>query len=437
MSVKTVWPIVLVIAASLSPASAQEPPARLDAAALSPVATHFTIGEAGFEGDGVASLVAAVSGHPYILLGEYHRSPAISRFTDAFIRPYDTEPAPFLVLEIGPSSADALVEMASEAGGVEEALGSVQARYRGVSPSGQSIDPIPFFPHVSDAAFLETALQRGWPVVGIDQEFIWSGLFHVDRIWSRVPEADRGSIGPLYRAARDSLAAYYALESAGAYRGRPAPSGLATSYVGSPTIRLFLDAAVQAAPATAEVVADLDRSMQIYATRDRRRYWDSNALRVRELVTNFHRELSEAGFDAARDRALIKVGGLHAAKGVNGFDMHDVGNAVFERARAEGSASLHVSFERRYVTTDSSVVDTIEDFRYEGLRGFLDVARADAWTWIDLRPLRAAVLYGGRFEMTETERAYFTTYDVVVVPPVDTVPVQLVSSPPGNAGPSR
>ncbi|MCK5941379.1 MAG: hypothetical protein KAI24_05365 [Planctomycetes bacterium] len=400
---------------------------RLDEQVLAPVTSRFGVEGGRLTGPGAELLTAAAARHRYVVLGEYHGSPRISQFTAAFLQLVPARSACHLVLEVGPSSAKALVELAREPGGATEALGRVNAKYRVAYPGGRTMDPIPFFANVSDAAFLEAAIERGWQVHGIDQEFKWSGLFHLDRMWRALPEPERDRLHGRFEAARAALVRLQEIERTRAYRDDPKLPRLAVGFLASGEIAAFLDAAGALGARHAAVAADLRRSMEIYAANARRQYWRANELRIEQLVGGLHTSLREAAFDPARDRVVVKIGGLHAVRGLNGFSMYDVGNAVSERARAEGASSLHVAFQRRFALEDGEVVDQVDEFRHPGLRGLLRAGRPDAWTIVDLRPLRERAIYQRQFGLSDFERSYFMAVDVVVIPPPDPPAVPLLA----------
>ncbi|MEM1270167.1 MAG: hypothetical protein AAGI08_08970, partial [Bacteroidota bacterium] len=336
----------------LTAAQSAEKPA-LDATALAPYTTYAQIEGHAFTGDGGAFLEHEANENTFVLLGEFHGSRVISEFTDAFVRLYDEAGAAFFVLEVGPISAQVLAERASGREGAIEAVRRMNAAYSVEFDDGDQLPPIPFFSYRSDAQFLETALERDWTLVGIDQEFLYGGLMLLDYAWEHVPETEQARIEPAYRQARDSLAYYIAADVDGTHRDNPDLDRLAIEFLRSDAIAHFFELAGEVAPRAAEVEEHVRRSMTIYEAYAQRRYWDSNVLRIDHLIGAFHQGLTSAGFDPQTDRALVKIGGNHAMKGPNSLHQYDVGNAAYEKARAEGVSSLHLTFVRRFAPTDS------------------------------------------------------------------------------------
>ena len=141
--------------------------------------------------------------------------------------------------------------------------------------------------------------------------------------------------------------------------------------------------------------------------------------------------LEENNFDYNNDKVLIKIGGLHSAKGLNNYSMYDIGNSVYELARINKRKSLHTVFLDRYFKdTDGKITDAMNDstgWYTKNFKNFIQLGKPDKWTIIDLRPLRNEFYYQRRFVVNEQIKLYFDRYDLVIIPPTDKEPTLNIS----------
>jgi hypothetical protein len=115
------------------------------------------------------------------------------------------------------------------------------------------------------------------------------------------------------------------------------------------------------------------------------------------------------------------MGSVHTGRGFSPLSLFEIGNTLSELASFHGNRSLHIEFGSRYFIENGKESDALADdkgflYRY---RAFLQMAKKDKWTVIDLRPLRNTVFYQRKFDLDPIILEIFKNHDLYVMPPTD------------------
>lgn len=170
------------------------------------------------------------------------------------------------------------------------------------------------------------------------------------------------------------------------------------SFSGDPALVGALRAAWPNPEADAdEVLVTLEETLAINRLWTTRQGWLSNQRRAQFNRANFRRLW--AGEEGRSPKVMLKFGASHMVRGLSHTQVIDVGTQVSELAEAMGQTSFHVAvmpgagvevaqLDPSAWTYRPSAAGTYAD---QGLAPLLDAAHADAFTLIDLRPIRPLV----------------------------------------------
>ncbi|MEM9066322.1 MAG: hypothetical protein AAGB51_12620 [Planctomycetota bacterium] len=401
-----VFVVALAFAVAAMPRTAGADP--LSGEILAPHTKTFTIEGGAFVGPGAEVLLRAIEESAAVLLGEYHGSVQIAAFTEALVPKLHDAGCRTMILEIGPNAQGIVSESLDDHGLALTALGLLNQRFGVETPDG-FYAPIPFVGGVEDAAFIQSAHDHGWELAGIDQEFVFG--------YRVVLRELAGAVGVSTEVDAGFLAADAAVEEAFELDAKDGPSA-AVTLTDSVEFQAFLDRAARVSDEAAATVADVRTSLEIYRLNDEGDWWQSNGTRIGHMKTNLGRALDRLGLTIGPDRVFLKMGAVHTGRGLSLLRYHEIGSTIAELAELQGERSVHLACMSRYWVAEGSnePADALADGI--GYAELVSMGVSDAWTIIDLRPLRQAVLY----DWIETERftkEYITQHDLVLIPPAD------------------
>jgi hypothetical protein len=403
-------------------AISQDSRPELAPADLEAVTRYFQIVDGKFGSEGMKYLTDEFGKHQFVLLGEYHDSPRISEFTGALIPILHQNGLRTFALEIGPVSAEMLNEMATRPDKLAESLNALNSRF--VFKDGRrSFTPIPFFSNVEDAAFLRQAADRRWKLIGLDQEFSFGYAALMERMYANLGPGKREELREPYARVIKLMKELYAEDLKPVSGARPG-NDLYSRMLSSSEVNAFLDKASAGNAKNRSIAAAIRRSAEIYRNNATRKYYAANSGRIAYMKERLREGFVSSGFDARKDKMLVKIGGVHAGRGFSPLSLFEIGNTLNELAESGGKTSLHVNFGSRYYTEGGSVVDSLSDKASYSYRffGLAQMAKKDQWTVIDLRPLREVVFYHRRFKIDEVLLDLFRRYDLYIIPPAESDP---------------
>lgn len=383
---------------------------------LQPYTYHFDIVDGKFVGTGAEFLKKEAALHQYILLGEYHGSYRISEFTNALIPMLAAEDFNTFALEVGPISGKILSEFAEDATSTTKQLHDFNSKYY-VDEEGDYYCAIPFFEHQEDAQFLTQAAKHNWNLLGLDQEFIYGYEPLIDRMYQNVSTAEQQKQKAFYQEVKDSLMKFYALESSG-------DGDLAVLMHDSPLMKRFLDIFSSLHPENPAIKDAIVVTTKIYYYNATRRYLDCNSTRIDYMKKNLRAGFERINFDIKKDKMLLKMGSVHTARGFSWLSLFEIGNTLNELANFHGNTTLHLNFQSRFYEEEGKVVDALANPKSYGNRykDLLQMAKADQWTIIDLRPLKYKFFYARKYLTSDMIRDIFEQHDLIIIPKKDIEP---------------
>ena len=412
------WLICVVTLLSLSfPAAAQQKPA-LSASDLEKHTHYFDVVDDKIVGEGSAVLAEALHGSQFVLLGEYHNSLRISEFTNALIPILHGNGFRNLALEVGPVSAELLSELSNDPANTVAALRSFNSRYS-VRDNDNTYTPIPFFSNVEDAKFLAEARRRNWNLVGLDQEFSFSYLPLIERLYKNLKPREQTRLKNLYEEVNAAIKSFYEADI-------KREKSLYAAILESKVIHEFLEAAVKDNDANRRIADAIRFTTEIYHLNDAsiRKYYQANSGRVAYMKKNLAESFARLRFDPKKDKLLLKMGAVHTGRGFSDLSLFEIGNTLSELAELNGSRSLHIYFGSRFYNNNGRAVDALDESNsfLSRFKGLTQMARRDKWTVIDLRPLRQTVFYARKFQLDNVVLEVFKNHDLFIIPKIEADP---------------
>lgn len=253
-----------------------------------------------------------------------------------------------------------------------------------------------------------TSTARTDPLWGIDNE--WGALHVLDQLAAATPDS----------TAR-AMAAHLAQQARPLEQQRPFALGeVGPRFIESPDTGMFdrLRNAYSRAPTkhVTRLLGALTTSNRIYvhdiaAQHGALTGYAANSDRERLMKTQFMAEYRRA--QAAGDslpRVLLKVGAAHGALGLTPSALTSLGTFVHELATANGMESFHLA--AWLVNKPGTYWSLSESPGYELLA---KQGSTDAWTIVDLRPLRPLLHAGRLAAVTPQLRTTIASYDAVLL----------------------
>jgi hypothetical protein len=380
---------------------------------------YFDVTDGKLTGDGAQILIDEIGNSQYVLLGEYHGSLRISEFTKAVVPIFHESGCRTFALEVGPVSAEILAEMSKDSTRTGENLKAFNSRFY-VAERNRIFTPIPFFGNVEDAEFLAAARSRKWNLLGLDQEFSFSYLPLIERIYENLKSKKKQELKQLYEQVSDSIKTFY---EADLKEGKSQYKAI----LDSKEVNQFLESAAKENPQNKRIAEAIKFTTEVYYLNDNkiRKYYEANSRRVGYMKANLAEGFARLKFDLKKDKMLLKMGAVHTGRGFSDLSLFEIGNTLTELAAFHGNRSLHIEFgSRYYVAAAGKEVDALDDkngflYRYQAL---LQMGRKNKWTLIDLRPLRQNVFYRRQFKLDPIVLEIFKNQDFYIIPKIEIEP---------------
>lgn len=379
---------------------------------------YFEISDNKLIGDGAKFLTDEISKHQYVLLGEYHGSHQISVFTKAVIPVLHDAGCRTFALEIGPISSEILGEMSQDSAKTIENLNAFNSKYY-LQTKNRTFTPIPFFSSIEDAEFLAEARKRNWNLIGLDQEFSFSYVPLIQKMFENLNAKKKAGLKPLYEKVVSLINSFY---RASIDEGKSQYKAI----LDSKEVNDFLEKAAENNLKNKRIADAIRFTTDIYYMNDDkiRKYWAANSGRVNYMKKNLSEGFAKLKFDTKKDKMLLKMGGVHTGKGFSPLSLFEIGNTLSELAAFNGNKSLHINFNSRFYMDNGKEVDDLADTKGFGyrFRALLQMSKKDKWTVIDLRPMRPNVFYARKYNLDEIILEIFKNHDLYIMPPMDIDP---------------
>jgi hypothetical protein len=336
----------------------------------------------GFSGPAWEKLIEEGRRAQFFIIGEEHGIAENPKLAAALFQELAAHGYSKVVIEISPPMAGAL-DRALQANGLQ-GLRDLYAQ-PGAEPA--------FYGMREEAEFL-AAVRAHAP----DGPLLWGADYEVggDRHLLRtlagqdMPAAAREALDALASASHAGWAQFYET-------GNPQ---FIFSFTGDPSlVRSVITAWPQRDDESDWILHTLEETLEINRLWVNGQAWRSNERRAALLRGNFLRYWMQEKKAGRTPRALFKFGASHVVRGRNMTDTFDLGALLPEMAALEGQSSFSMlvlpgagAQVARFNPVEWSYQPVPAKGGYtDGMQPILDAAFADAFTLIDLRPLRAIV----------------------------------------------
>jgi len=360
---------------------------------------YFEVNESKIEGQGADILQKRIAASQFFILGEQHYSAKISEFTNAIIPVLANQNYKYFIAEIGPTSATKITNLISQEGslyGFNTQINNLVGEI-----------PVPFFDGKEDETFLKSAINNGFEIWGIDQEYFVAQVFLIDEI---------------YNLSSNKAALQSAYESVKEYLIKETKKGvkeerykLFTELLNSPLVKSFFEATDTTNSSVQKIISDLIDSWEVYRLREVKDYYSSLHKRLDIMQSNFTTYYNKALAHDPLPKAIIKIGGKHASQGRSLDNIFDVGNFAMEIANFNRKKSTTVlMIPSAYLNEDGSADNNIDQEDEAFLRPLVDSANG-RWTLIDLKKIEE-FSWKNKIEF-ESLKDYMYRFDYLIITP--------------------
>jgi hypothetical protein len=399
-------------------------PAQVTAGAVKPptfeeeIQAHrlaLSVAKGALAGPGAGVLKKAIDDATFVLLGEDHGIEQIPTLASAVCAELAPHGFRRVALEVGPSVAEPLAEMAAAKDGAAQ-MKRFDAKYP---------ETVAFYSWREDFGFVSScakavAAHKGTlEVWGVDQELMGATQLVFDQMFDSHPPPGEEPMEYIDALRSDIETDREEAVTAGDFG------------------KLFLMAAPQATLDRLHKLLDGDSSEEVMAMYDglltsRAIYqgemsgaqYDSNVTRAQLMKDAFFGQLSAAAAkDKAMPKVLVKLGAWHLYRGMNPLHSSELGNLIAEAAAAHDVKAVNVlvlgvTGKQLAISAPGAQAPVALDLRKTGgpyafLAPFFTQQIAKSWTLFDLRPLRAEFDTFGKLD-PEMERMIFG-YDFLVL----------------------
>ena len=420
MTYRRIATAVLLIAATTTFAQTTPAPAPVplaDRVSQAAAANRHRIAFDGktFSGPGWDLLLSEGRASQFFLLGEEHGIAENARLAAALFRALAPAGYTKVVIEVSPPMARELDRAARD--GVDG------LRRMFANPGSEPA----FFGMTEEAEFLAAARSVATSATptfwGVDYEVGGDRLLISALERKKKPAAAEAALATLRSASAESWKQYASTKN---------PQFI-YSFAGDPAlVRSVRDAWPDRDAESSEILQVLEETFEINQLWGARKGYASNVRRSTFMRTNFISHWQAEKRAGRTPRVFAKLGASHLTRGRNITETYDLGSLLPEIAAVEGSKAFHL-LVLPGAGSKAAVFNPME-WRYEpqpakdsygkGLEPILSAAYPDAFTLIDLRPLRP---------LLGTWREGTTTYDLMkTVHGFDAVLVLSGSTPSSN-----
>ena len=349
----------------------------------------------------------------FFLIGEPHGSADVPLFASALFMLLQPKGYTHIALETGPITARRMESLAGKSDGF--------STFNFQNPFG-----LPFYNWKEEAAFLESAYaangKKGDVFWGLDQEFMASSSFHLQRLYELAPGKTAKSIVKEY------------LDKATSEFGRVvAAKNPGLMFLASAKSEEFdrLSAAFKR-PKNEEafaILSELRESSEIYQKIFTGRGYESNQQRAKLMKKHFTAYYMAAAQRETRPKVMFKFGANHIKRGRNFTNVFDIGNYVSELADSNDTGSFHLLImatggtQNTYVPFGSpesdkaKKVDPVKGNSFGDISPLLKLSEAKGMCIVDLRPLRPLISSGQLVDLPNGFAELAWGYDAVLLIP--------------------
>ena len=332
-----------------------------------------------FRGPAWDKLVAEGTAAQFLLVGEEHGIAENPKLMGQLFETLAKDGYSKFVIEVSPPMAEALD------GAARTGMPGLKALY-----ANEGGEPA-FFGMQEESEMLarvRKAVPTATPVLwGVDYEVGGDRLLVTKLEAMAKPKAAQDALAKLRAASKASWDKYYAEKN----------PRFIFSFAGDPAlVRAVRDAWPQRSNEASGILAALEETLEINRMWVGGQGFDSNVRRSSYMRANFLAHWNKVRAQKATSKVFAKMGLSHLVRGRNMSEVYDIGALVPELAMIEGVKSLQVGILSGKGSS-TAVFDPVA-WRYNpsapkdndmgGMEPLYAAAHADAFTLIDLRPLR-------------------------------------------------
>lgn len=327
----------------------------------------LTVDGEAISGPGAERLLEDARGSEMVLIGESHGNRETPQLTSGLLAALRPHGYGVLAIETGPLAAELLVDLARDEAGVG-AFRFFLEEYPFT---------FAFFWWREEVEMLRAAVDGGYRVWGLDQEFVGSGRYLLDQLASSLDGAAAEQAAAWAEQAREGYRRF-------AEEGDQSAGFL--NVVDTAELYRLRDALPESRSRERRILDELAASAIVYQHFGAGRYYLNNRDRIRLMKRHFVEAMSSAGGLQKMPKVLLKFGSAHMGRGYSPFHQLDLGNQAAELSVARGGDSYHLLvLARRSVRGDQSS-DWAEQSPYLAR---LDAHRPEgAWGLFDLAAMR-------------------------------------------------
>lgn len=308
----------------------------------------------------------------FIGLAEVHQSKQLSNFTTALLKVLKTNGYNNFALEIGDYSTSILENISKDPIKTLENLKTYNKRY------GRK--KFPYIPFIfvdkkADADFIKEASKLDYNLWGIDREFEFSYLMHIDNIYNK--SSKTGQINKVYKAARKVMKKVV-------FKDKVYGQSKYCWLLNEPTIHYFFNL-FSNDKSLNKYTQELKNSWKIYCRLVKGK--GGSLARAKYMRTKFDSLYRVAAEKEPLPKVLIKLGGVHLTHGKSQYKRYDVGKHLHEKAKANNTEFLSIRHVWRY----KNGKDQINKKGWSKTRFLMQMGKKNKWTLIDLRPIKKMV----------------------------------------------
>lgn len=388
--------------------------------ALRANASPFSIANGRLSGAGADALARIARENQFILVGEDHGIRELPEFVSALFAAARPAGYSHLGVEIGPITGRRLETMMRSPDAQKE-IDTFLGKYTAFT--------LPFFFWKEEAQMLERVVKsvpgkRG-VVWGLDQEFIMSPTYMFDRLAAIAPTASARNFANQLAAA-STRGDQTMLRS-----GNPGTVWMVTSS-DSDIVKLASVFAPKKGTEADEIIRELSVSRDIYRMFNSGTNYESNQKRDDLMKHHFIDAYNDAkAHGETTPKAIIKLGANHVFRGPSTTDSYEMGSFIPEFVEMTGGKSFGIlvvvakgtwNAYRPFGSDESDKTQrydplTTSEYAVFDIKSILESTGTSDWSFIDLRPIRAAAANARLKGLNPRARRLLASFDAVVVVP--------------------
>ena len=361
---------------------------------------HFTISKDFSFSESILPFIEKdIGNNQFIGIAEVHQSQQLSYFTTAFLRILKQKGYNNFALEIGEYSTLILEGLSKNPSQTSENLKRYNKKY---GKNKFPFIPFIFFDKKADALFIEEASKLDYNLWGIDREYEFSYLMHIDRLYKKSNKSSE--ITKAYEEARETMKKV-------AFKDKVLGSSKYCWLLDELTIKDFFSQ-ISSDSELNKYANEIKNSWKIYCRFVQGK--SGSAARAKYMRTKFDSLYSVAAEKEKLPKVLVKLGGVHLTHGKSIYKRYDVGNHLYDKAKANGTGFLAIRHVWRY----KDGKDQINKKGWDKTRFLMQIGKKDQWTLIDLRPIKKMV-EENKLEVDEGTAWELKSYDWFLISPND------------------